>query len=119
TLRFPLRQLLDSGEIPSSHHNMQAWRAWTREHPDRVQSNLEYDDSYVFFTWTTAPMGVIGRPVTPGRSIACDRRLMPQGALAFISTTKPVPLSMASNGSAAIANSADEFALAPLHRFVL
>ena len=29
-------------------------------------------------------MGSLGRPVTPGRSIATDARMFPQGALAFI-----------------------------------
>jgi len=35
-------------------------------------------------------VGSINVPITPGRSLALDSRLFPRGALAFISTWKPV-----------------------------
>lgn len=36
------------------------------------------------------PLGNIGVPLTPGRSLALDAKILPKGALAFISCKKPV-----------------------------
>jgi len=35
------------------------------------------------------PVGALGQPVTPGRSIATDPAYFPQGALTFIRLRKP------------------------------
>ena len=46
--------------------------------------------SYVFFRPLPGPPeGSLGRPLTPGRSVATDARLFPPGALAFIETERP------------------------------
>jgi membrane-bound lytic murein transglycosylase A len=71
--------------------SMQAIRAWLREHPDERTRVLQSNDSYVFFRPLDGPpVGHIGVPLTPVRSIATDARLFPPGALAFLRTERPV-----------------------------
>ena len=51
---------------------------------------LTYNPSYTFFREVEeGPLGNIDVPLTPGRSIAMDRKLIPRGSLAFIDTTYP------------------------------
>ena len=51
------------------------------------------DPSYVFFRTINdndgGPIGALGVPLTPGRSLAVDPRTTPLGAPVFISTTEP------------------------------
>ena len=51
------------------------------------------DPSYVFFRTITdnenGPIGALGVPLTPGRSLAVDPRTTPLGVPVFISTTEP------------------------------
>ena len=69
---------------------MQSIRGFLATHPSLVQDILNYNPSYVFFrVLEKGPLGNIGVPLTPGRSIALDSRLFPKGALAFISCQKP------------------------------
>ena len=69
---------------------MQAIREWLAAHPDERQRVLEHNESYVFFRPLPGPPeGSLGRPLTPGRSVATDARLFPPGALAFLETEQP------------------------------
>ena len=63
---------------------------------------------FFFRIGSTGPLGNLGVEVTPGRSIATDRHIFPSGALAFISTQKPLVA-----GDRSIAR------WVPLNRFVL
>jgi membrane-bound lytic murein transglycosylase A len=70
---------------------MQSIRKFLTTHPALVKEILNYNPSYVFFrTLEDGPLGNIGVPLTPGRSIALDSKLFPKGALGFISSQKPV-----------------------------
>jgi len=52
---------------------------------------LRHNESYVFFRLLPgAPVGSLGVPLTPGRSIATDPRVFPRAGLAFIRTIRPV-----------------------------
>jgi membrane-bound lytic murein transglycosylase A len=52
---------------------------------------LGHNERYVFFRFLDSePIGALGEPVTPGRSIATDPDYFPEGALAFIRLRKPV-----------------------------
>jgi membrane-bound lytic murein transglycosylase A len=83
--------LIQEGKIPRESMSMQALRAWLATYPAERDRVLGFNESYVFFRYLEgAALGNIGRPVTPGRSIATDARLFPPGALAFISTERPV-----------------------------
>jgi len=85
------KTLIDKGAIARENMSMPAIREYLRTHPDEVVPLLSQNPSYVFFRMDMGPsLGNIGVPLTPGRSIATDSRLLPKGALAFIETQKPV-----------------------------
>ena len=86
--------LIDDGLIPREEMSMQAIRAYLAAHPDDIERVLGYNPSYVFFRPLLAeggPLGCYGLPVTPGRSIATDRRLFPAPVMAWIEGTMPGP----------------------------
>ena len=74
---------------------MQANQARAAAHPDPLAQLLNQNPSYVFFRElalpdpSAGPLGALGVPLTPQRSIAVDPRYVPLGAPAFISTTWP------------------------------
>ncbi|MEM9557237.1 MAG: MltA domain-containing protein [Acidobacteriota bacterium] len=85
------RLLIDEGAIPREEMSMQALRAWLAAHPDENDRVLEHNASVVFFRFLDGPpVGNLGVPVTPGRSIAVDQKLLPPGAVGFLATTVPV-----------------------------
>jgi membrane-bound lytic murein transglycosylase A len=83
-------ELVRRGAIPAGQVSMQAIRAWLAQNPAAVPDVLARNPSYVFFRFGDAPMGALGVPVTPDRSVAADARVFPKGALAFIETERPV-----------------------------
>ena len=84
------RLLIDEGAIPKERMSMQALRAWLADNPDEIQRVLEYNDSVVFFRPLDGPpLGSLGLPVIPERSVAMDHKLFPSGALAFLETEIP------------------------------
>ena len=84
------RLLIDEGHVPREAMSMQAIREWLRAHPGERQRVLQHNESYVFFRpLSGSPEGSLGRPLTPGRSVATDARLFPPGALAFLDTEQP------------------------------
>ena len=76
--------------IPPDRMSLQALKAWLREHSDQVREVLDYNPSYIFFRRVEeGPLGNIQVPLTPGRSLAMDSRLVPKGGIAWIETTLP------------------------------
>jgi len=70
---------------------MQSLRRYLTEHPGERDALFAENESYVFFRFVKdGPLGSLEVPLTPGRSIATDKRLFPKGALAFIVSRKPV-----------------------------
>jgi membrane-bound lytic murein transglycosylase A len=69
-------------------------KRYLAEHKDIVPALLNTNPSYVFFRTRDdagAPVGHLQVPLTPGRSLAADRLLLPPGVLAYVMTTAPVP----------------------------
>ncbi|MEE8524243.1 MAG: MltA domain-containing protein [Thermoanaerobaculia bacterium] len=82
--------LIDEGKVERERMSMQAIRAYLARNPEDVDRVLDYNQSVVFFRKLDGPaVGSLGFPVTAGRSIATDRRLMPKGALGFLATEIP------------------------------
>ncbi|MBN1140926.1 MAG: murein transglycosylase A [Deltaproteobacteria bacterium] len=85
--------LIDSGEMSRDQMSMQNIQAWARRNPDKARRLLDENPSYIFFAelptafWT--PPGALGLPLTPHRSLAVDRRVIPLGAPVMVSTTWP------------------------------
>jgi len=85
------RLLIDEGKVSREEMSMQRLRRYFTDHPEERSEIMAYNESYVFFRFLDdGPLGSLGVPITPGRSIATDSRLFPKGALAFIFTEKPV-----------------------------
>ncbi len=56
-----------------------------------IFDTLSHNERYTFFRFLEKdPVGSLGEPVTPGRTIATDPDFFPEGALAFIRLKKPV-----------------------------
>jgi membrane-bound lytic murein transglycosylase A len=82
--------LIDEGKIDREVMSMQALRRYLEEHPEDVERVLDHNESQVFFRRLEGPpVGSLGVPVTPGRSIAADHSLLPPGALGFLLTDVP------------------------------
>lgn len=72
--------------------SLQSIRAYLALHPERARGILFANPSYVFFRIRqSGPLGSLGVPLTPGRSLAADRRLLPRGGLVYVLTQAPVP----------------------------
>ncbi|MBW1962279.1 MAG: MltA domain-containing protein [Deltaproteobacteria bacterium] len=83
--------LIEEGKIPAERMSMQAIRTYLHDHPTEVGRILNHNPSYVFFkTEKQGPIGYMGVRLTPGRSLALDRRLFPPAALVFIKTKQPL-----------------------------
>ena len=83
--------LIDEEKISVAEMSMQKIREYLNNHPEEIDTVLNYNPSYVFFIIEpNGPLGNINVKLTPGRSIALDRRIFPSAALAFIETEKPL-----------------------------
>jgi membrane-bound lytic murein transglycosylase A len=87
------RLLVERGELTLDQASMQGIRAWGQRNPDKLGDLLNTNASYVFFREqgvdNPSPAGALGVPLTPGRSLAVDPRVIPLGAPVFLSTTQP------------------------------
>ena len=87
------RALIERGEIPAERASMQGIKDWARRNPKKVQRYLDRNPSYVFFRALPndlpGPLGALGVPLTPERSIAVDSRVVPLGVPVYLSTSYP------------------------------
>jgi membrane-bound lytic murein transglycosylase A len=85
------RLMIERGMITREDMSMSAIRGYLTSHPEEMKEIFNYNPSYVFFRVVEeGPIGYIGVPLTPYRSIATDRRLFPKGALCYVETKIPV-----------------------------
>lgn len=91
------RILIDRGEIPREFMSMQAIRAWlAAAPPEAARGLLHANPAYVFFRLLDGlaaeegPIGTLGEPLTPGRSLAIDPAHVPLGAPVWIVARDPV-----------------------------
>lgn len=88
------RLLIERGELTMDQASMQGIKAWGQENPEKLPQLLAENPAYVFFRKLPdskgGPIGALGVPVTPGRSIAVDPRAVPLGAPVYLSTTWPL-----------------------------
>lgn len=76
--------------IPRSEMSMQKIRTYLSANPESAPEILNYNPSYVFFkTEEDGPLGCLDVILTPGRSVALDRRVFPPAGLVYIETEKP------------------------------
>jgi membrane-bound lytic murein transglycosylase A len=91
------KDLIELGAIPREAVSMQTIRAWLEAHPEQAPAIMQQNPSYVFFRELTdlaaapGPLGAQGVPLTPGRSLAVDRKFLPLGAPVWLDATAPYP----------------------------
>jgi len=85
------RELVKDGKFTLEELTLIRLTQYFKQFPADMNKYLPRNESFVFFRETNgAPAtGSLGVPVTPERSIATDKSLMPPGALALINTKIP------------------------------
>ncbi len=86
------RLLIDEGKVSPERMSMQSIRQYLVDHPHEIERVLDHNQSVVFFRKLNGPpVGNLGVPVTPGRSIAVDQKIFPPGGFGFLITDLPAP----------------------------
>ena len=85
------RELVAAGVMRLKDVTMPAIRAWMEQNPVAGQALMKKNQSFVFFRVLKGdgPLGAQGVVLTPGRSLAVDRRYVPLGAPVWLATTVP------------------------------
>jgi len=83
--------LIDKGVMTLSNASMQGIKKYLEAHPDEMDDVLNQNKSFVFFQLlkNSAAMGAQGVVLTPGYSLAVDRKWIPLGAPLWLATTHP------------------------------
>jgi membrane-bound lytic murein transglycosylase A len=86
------RELIRLGELVPENVTLESITDWLRAHPDQAPGIMDRNESYVFFRLVKGdgPIGAQGVPLTPGRSLAVDRRFLPLGVPMWLETTDPL-----------------------------
>ncbi len=83
--------LIEEKKIARELMSMQKIREYLRTHPEEQERILHANPSYVFFSVEKeGPLGALNVRLTPGRSLAADRKIFPMSALAFVQTQRPL-----------------------------
>lgn len=82
------RILIDRGEVSREDMSMQAIRKWMAAHPKKGQDLMRENSSFIFFRELKdeGPIGAQGVALTPGRSLAVDKRYTPYGLPVYVHT---------------------------------
>jgi membrane-bound lytic murein transglycosylase A len=85
------RLLVERGEMTLAEASMQSIRDWVTRNPERGTALLDENLSYVFFEEQQAEgaIGAQGVVLTPGRSLAVDRKYLPLGAPVWLDSAAP------------------------------
>jgi len=89
------RWLVDQGELTLDQASLSGIKTWIARNPTRARQLLDQNPSYVFFRElplddpAAGPVGALGVPLTPGHSVAADKRFIPLGAPLLLSSTDP------------------------------
>lgn len=92
------RILIADGSLKREDVSLQSIRAWLAAHPERADTVMQADKSYVFFQeesigdgWLGAT-GSLGASLTPLASLAVDPRLHALGVPVFVAADGPDPV---------------------------
>jgi membrane-bound lytic murein transglycosylase A len=85
------KELAKDGKVTPSQLTLPGVIRYFRENPQELNVYIPRWKRFVFMkeTFKGEPMGSINVPVTPDRSIATDKSMMPPGALALVYTQLP------------------------------
>lgn len=87
------RELIKRGALTKENVSMQAIRTWLEANPDQADEIMNTNKSYVFFqeSQEDGAIGAEGIALTPERSLAVDRTLLPYGLPLWVDIEKPLP----------------------------
>ncbi|MBZ0114729.1 MAG: MltA domain-containing protein, partial [Thermoanaerobaculia bacterium] len=87
------RDLIARGIIPREEMSMQAIRGWLAANPDEAETLMNSNASYVFQREIrgAGPLGAMGIPLTPERSLAVDPHFVPLGLPLWLEAEAPYP----------------------------
>lgn len=85
------RVLIEKGVMTKKNASMQGIKAYLEAHPEEITPVINANKSFVFFKILkqTAALGAQGVALTPGYSMAVDRKWIPLGAPLWLDTTRP------------------------------
>ncbi len=89
------RDLVKRGIISRENISLQTIRDWLEKNPKQADNLMTKNKSYVFFRElktidNDGPIGASGVSLTPGRSLAVDRRYFMMGTPMWVDTTHPL-----------------------------
>ena len=92
TYRSIGKVLVDEGKMTLKQSSIPAIRRYFKQHPEDEQRILNQNPRYIFFRWgsDTPPKGSLGHPLTAGRSIAIDRKSLPDTLPGWLETSIPI-----------------------------
>lgn len=102
------RELVARGVMPAEQVSMQTIRAWLKANPREAEALMNVNRSYVFFNETKGagpnegPIGAQTVALTPGRSLAVDRKFLPLGLPIWLDASHPDGGANSSSGEARI-----------------
>ena len=84
--------LVDTNVMKLEDVNIPAIRQYLTDNPEALRPLLHKNPRFIFFQWRDdlGPIGSLGEPLTPGRSIAIDPQTLPTGTIAYLESEKPV-----------------------------
>ena len=89
------RKLIEQGELQPGKASWDDIRDWIRRNPEKATALFALNPRFIFFRFIegippeSGPLGAQGVPLTPGRSLAVDRRFIPLGVPMWLDTTWP------------------------------
>ncbi len=85
------KTLIERGVLSKEDVSMQSIRQWLEQNPTEAADLMNLNPSYVFFRRLegAGPLGAQGVALTPGRSLAVDRRHLPYGLPVFLDAEEP------------------------------
>jgi membrane-bound lytic murein transglycosylase A len=84
------KELVRRGIFQPEELSLQSIYHYLQDHPQEQQGLMNLNPSYVFFREVQGgPYGSLGRPLTPGRSVAMDLKILPPGGLAWLKGVQP------------------------------
>lgn len=86
------KELVKMNVMPLRDVTAPAIMDWLRANPDAGRRLMNKNESFVFFRVIDGegPLGAQGIPLTPGRSMAVDRKFIPYGVPIWLNTTDPL-----------------------------
>ena len=82
--------LKEDGVLEPGKCSMPNIREWLKDNPEKAVAYMNKNPRYIFFKTagkTDGPLGALGVPLTPKRSIAVDTRFIPLGTPVYLSTS--------------------------------